>query len=190
MRYGSAVIPRRPRSPPTGPGSSGRTRPTRRTGPRPGSPERRRERAPRRPPIRTRPPRRRRWPRRRAGRAVGIRQVRASEHSEDHLAVFDQRQRDRVLIAAQEALRAVDRVERPVAVGRPGRRAHRDPVEHGAARHASPRCVATRPTTASSTSDASGLAGRRSPPRRSSRSHRASRSAPRTPPPARRSRRS
>ena len=49
--------------------------------------------------------------------------------------MLDQPQRDRVLLAAQEALGAVDRIERPVAVGAAGRRPHRDPVEDSVTRH-------------------------------------------------------
>src|SRR5262249_8861580 len=62
--------------------------------------------------------------------AVALRQARTAEHAEHHLAALDQRERDRVLLAAQEALRAVDRIERPVA--RPARLggAAVDPGEH------------------------------------------------------------
>ena len=46
--------------------------------------------------------------------SVRAREVRASEDADQDASVLDQTEGDRVLLAAQEALRAVDRVERPV----------------------------------------------------------------------------
>ena len=51
-----------------------------------------------------------------SGRGIGRidGQVGAPEHAEHHLSVLDQRQRNRVLLVAQEALGPVHRIDRPV----------------------------------------------------------------------------
>src|SRR5262249_12308710 len=66
----------------------------------------------------------------RAAAAPRRRQARAAEHAEDDAAVLDQAERHRILLAAQEALGAVDRIERPVAAPARVGPAAVDPAEH------------------------------------------------------------
>src|SRR5690606_28262923 len=54
-----------------------------------------------------------------AGPVQRMRQRRAGQHAQLHLALDDQRKRDGVLIAAQETARAVEWVERPEPLARP-----------------------------------------------------------------------
>ncbi len=71
-------------------------------------------------------------PRTRLGPRGVHRQGRAAQHAQHHLSVFDQRQRDRVLLRPQEPLGPVDRVQGPeAAAGSPLVAAAIDRVEHG-----------------------------------------------------------